>query len=1197
MTTTMLNRDVFAGDVTGNQLRNQGVAKVGRPTTTNEWENLAFELSSFVCDGAYADGLNRILSSFLSNAGRDQPAVWVSGFYGSGKSHFARVLEYPWRNEEFPDQQSARDKVNLPDPIRAQLIDLTTEGRRAGGLWAASGLLSAQASKAAGSEAIRLATLGIIFGAAGLPTQISRARFILWLHRHGRYDAVVRRLAERGTTLDDEVANLHVAEELPAVIAELVPAYGGPAGAMAAIHAEFPRNVTDISNDDFIEALDQTLTLMGQNGKRPLTLIVFDELQQFLNNDPERTLQVQEIVEAVTSRFRGEVLFLATGQAAMNENPNLQKLQGRFAVRVMLQDTDVEHVVREVILRKDQTKVPQLTNVLDRASGEINRQLNGTRIAPTNADREHLVSDYPLLPTRRRFWERLLRDIDTAGNAGQLRTQLRIVQETNRAVANRPLGTVIGADAIFGQVSADMLASSTLPADTNALFAELDRDPKEGELKGRVARLVFLIGKLGMVGPMASGLTPTETHLGDLLVEDLNDGGSSIRRRLGPVLAELVDAGNLQLIDGQYQIQTPEGREWEIVYNARAQALRVDEDRISEEREARIKAEVSRLLGKVRVRQGESRTERDTKLFPGAQPPAGYGASIPIWVRDEWTTPQTSVVSDAKKMGQDSEVVFVSIPIQSAGELREAIVKALAAQETIYARQGVQSTDNGAQAQSSMESRRKQNEATIARVITDAVSAAAVFQGGGARVQEGSLAASVETAVRASVSRLFPRFAPADHLGWEKVYERAVAGAPDALKQVGWEGEPENQPVLAEVLKVLGASGKTGNEVRKHFEDAPYGWPKRVAEAALVVLVAAGRVEAKLNGTTQPSKTLTSQKLGTVRFTAEEEPLTNAEAISLQGLVQTLDPSIKTVTREQLPVYVSQLLRQAVEDAARAGGEAPLPVPPSAAMVNDLAQRTGNNQLKETYAVRTELRESIKEWRAARAEIDRRQPRWKQLHDLLAHATTLSSLDGVRGQVEAIRDNRNLLANPDPTLPLIARVADALRAAIRTEVERTKAALDRETRSIQGTPESLALSDERWAQIFRDHGLQPVAEPKIGTDVELLRSLDHEPLSSWETRRQAYPTRVHNAFAAAADLLERERLEQERQAAIRKANELAVAEGNGAKPIVTVTKPKPMVTYKASPRMIDTEADLDAWLDSQRERIVSLLAEGKRVAV
>lgn len=1062
MTTTMLNKDVFAGDVTGNQLRNQGVAKVGRPTTTNEWDNLAFELSSFVCDGAYADGLDRILSSFLSNTGRDQPAAWVSGFYGSGKSHFARVLEYLWRDEQFPDGQRARDKVKLPDRIREQLTDLTTQGRRAGGLWAASGLLSAQANQDAGSQAIRLATLGIVFRSAGLPSQYSRARFILWLHQHDRYETVVSMLRERDYTLEEEVANLHVAEALPEILAELVPSYGDAAGARAALQAAFPPNLIDISNDDFNEALDQTLMLMGQNGKRPLTLIVFDELQQFLNNDPERTLQVQEIVEAVTSRFRGEVLFLATGQAAMNENPNLQKLQGRFAVRVMLQDTDVEHVVREVILRKDQTRIPQLTNVLDRASGEINRQLNGTRIAPTHADREHLVSDYPLLPTRRRFWERLLRDIDTAGNAGQLRTQLRIVQETNRAVANRPVGTVIGADAIFGRVSADMLASSLLPADTNALFAELNRDPQEGELKGRVARLVFLIGKLGTVGPMASGLTPTETHLGDLLVEDLNDGGSTIRRRLGPVLAELFDSGKLQLIDGHYQIQTPEGREWEIVYNARAQALRVDDDRIAEEREARIKAEISRLLGKVRVRQGDSKTERDTRLFVGAQPPAGYGASIPIWVRDEWTTPQNSVVSDAKKMGQDSEVVFVSIPSQSAGELREAIVKSLAAQEAIYARQGVQSTDNGAQAQSAMESRRKLNEATIARIVTDAVAAAAVFQGGGARVQEGSLAASVETAVGASVSRLFPRFGAADHLGWEKVYERAIAGAPDALKQVGWEGEPENQPVLAEVLKLLGPGGKTGNEVRKHFEDAPYGWPKRAAEAALVVLVATGRVEAKLNGTTQGSKTLTSQKMGTVRFAAEEEPLTNPEAISLQGLVQTLDPTTKTVTREQLPVYVSHLLKQAVQDAARAGGEAPLPVPPSAAMVNDLGQRTGNNQLKETRAVRAELRTVVQEWRAARTEIERRQPRWKQLQDLLAHATTLSALDGVRAQVEAIRDNRSLLVNPDPVLPLITQVADALRAALRTAHADTERARLREVATLETTPEWGKLPDERW---------------------------------------------------------------------------------------------------------------------------------------
>ena len=158
-------------------------------------------------------------------------------------------------------------------------------------------------------------------------------------------------------------------------------------------------------------------------------MLVFDELQQSIGEQPDRALAMQEIVEACSSRFGSRILFVGTGQAALEATPQLSKLQDRFTVRVSLEDKDVEQVVREVVLRKAPDKVAALQDVLDAASGEINRHLAGTKIGPSQADSEDLVPDYPLLPTRRRFWERTLRAIDRAGTAAQLRTQLRVVHE------------------------------------------------------------------------------------------------------------------------------------------------------------------------------------------------------------------------------------------------------------------------------------------------------------------------------------------------------------------------------------------------------------------------------------------------------------------------------------------------------------------------------------------------------------------------------------------------------------------------------------------------------------------------------------------------------------------------------------------------------------------------------------------------
>ena len=68
---TLTNRDVFAIDPTERDIPNQGVAKVQNPESVGDWEKLDWELRSFVCEGEYERGLERILDQFLSHLDSD----------------------------------------------------------------------------------------------------------------------------------------------------------------------------------------------------------------------------------------------------------------------------------------------------------------------------------------------------------------------------------------------------------------------------------------------------------------------------------------------------------------------------------------------------------------------------------------------------------------------------------------------------------------------------------------------------------------------------------------------------------------------------------------------------------------------------------------------------------------------------------------------------------------------------------------------------------------------------------------------------------------------------------------------------------------------------------------------------------------------------------------------------------------------
>lgn len=166
----MKNRDVYEKDPLTNTLLNQGVAKVNVPETDPDgearWlETLRFELTNFVCEGQYEEGLNRILSTYLANLDKtEQPGVWVSGFYGSGKSHLVKILQHLWVDFEFPDGAKARGLAKLPTIIKDALRELATNAKRRGGLHAAAGTLGAGAG-----DSVRLEVLSIIFRSVGLP--------------------------------------------------------------------------------------------------------------------------------------------------------------------------------------------------------------------------------------------------------------------------------------------------------------------------------------------------------------------------------------------------------------------------------------------------------------------------------------------------------------------------------------------------------------------------------------------------------------------------------------------------------------------------------------------------------------------------------------------------------------------------------------------------------------------------------------------------------------------------------------------------------------------------------------------------------------------------------------------------------------------------------------------------------------------
>ncbi len=909
-----LNREVLRTDpLSIPKIPNDGVTTVGAPTSDEEWDILRYELGNFVCKGEYERGLERILSSYLANLGEDrQPAVWVSGFYGSGKSHFVRVLEAIWCDYTFPTGESARNVVrNLSSAIDADLRELSTEGKRKGGLWAATGTLGAGAG-----GSFRLAFLGVVFSAARLPTtNYAAARFVLWLQKQGLYDRFCARLAEENRRLD-EFAEFLVSPVISKILLELVPDFAADVrGARALLKEQF-RAASDISDDEMLRVLEDVLLLQAGQGSKgiPCTLIVLDELQQFIGDDNQRLTSVQSIVEAVTQKFGSRVLFVATGQSALQASPVLAKFQDRFTVRVQLSDVDVETVVREVVLQKKPEKVGELDSLLDRVSGEISRHLQGTAIQPEGADRDDLVPDYPLLPTRRRFWERTLRVIDR-GTAGQLRSQLRVTFDAVRQVGERPTGNVVAADTLFEQKRTDMLNTGVLLREVDQVIQTQRDGTDDGELRARLLALIFLISRL----PEDLGVRATADTLADLSVTDLVSGSADLRKRVPDVLRPLLNR-ELMAPDGEYRLQTKESAEWLQAYEQRLATFRADDARTAVARTQELREALDRTLRGMTVVQGSSRTPRKIEILHGDVPPRTDTVTLPIWVSDGWSMTEKAVRDALSSAGTDSPLVALFVPKLDSDQLRQRLVEFHAATETLATRT-VPVTEEGREARRAIESIQSTARERLEHQIRDLLSEAHVLKGGAVEVAGETLRERVESAARDAAERLYPRFGEADYPRWATVLKRAGDGAGDALSALGYSGDAEKHHVCQRVLAFV-AGGRKGSDIHKHFEAPPFGWPREAVNGALLVLLVNGHVTARQNTVEVTAKQLTLTKIGVTDFRAETVTVSAQQRIDLRGLLQRVRIVAK---KDEEGEGVARFIEQLADAARRAGGDPPAP--------------------------------------------------------------------------------------------------------------------------------------------------------------------------------------------------------------------------------------------------------------------------------
>lgn len=1091
-------KELFTKDPTKWNVANGGVTS----NNSDDLATLRYELETFVCEGEYHQGLARILQGYLDALGKEQKAAWVSGFYGSGKSHMVKVLRYLWVDHKFADNSSARTLVGLPQDVRELLVELTTRSKQGAGLHAAGGTLKS------GVGDVRMRVLGIVLKSVGLPEKLSIARLMMDLRDEGKLDGVMQAITKAGKNPEDEFDRMYTSKVFQQAYLAAHPHLGSEKEVGAALRNQYPTRVEEVSVSDMLTFIRRALS---RDGKLPCTVLVLDEIQQFINNDAQVALDVQEVVEACQKELDGRVLVVGTGQSALTDTPSLQRIMGRFQIKVHLRDNDVEKVVRTVVLMKKTEKKDAIQQVITTHEGEVTRQLKATRVATRPEDKEIYVSDYPLLPVRQRFWERVLHSIDASGATSQMRTQLRVIHEACKELADKPLGAVVPADFLYDQLAQDLVISGEMQRRYQEIIED-QRTKPDGDLRSRICALVFLINKLPREAGADAGIRANAEHMSDLLTDDLDKSAAVIRQRVPGVLQQLVDDGVLMPVDdGEYRLQTTEGQAWEGEYRKALAGAKNNETAIASQRDQLLRKQLDDELKSTSVMHGDAREKRKVIVHKGMEPPPP-GDGINVWVRDGFSESETAITQDIQRRPVDDPTVHVFIPKGRVDDLKNVLASVIAAEHTINYK-GSPTTEEGKEARASMITRKNAEERKLGDIIAEILGGARVYLSGGQSVTGIGLEGSVKAACEQVLGRLYPQFNIADSGNWGTVWKRAKEGSTNALQAVAFNGDPHQHPVAAKILGYIG-SGKKGTDLVNQFTAPPYGWPKDAVDAILAVLMQSGHLSARINGQGVKLSELDQRKVGQADFRTEHPVLTAAQKLAVRKLYQ--DAGITSKAGDELN-DASLFVNKLKELAQQAGGDAPAPLPPAPPFLKELAMLSGNDLLFEIFAKAEDLGKHIAAWRALKEQIAKRLPEY-HLTDALLGFAKAASLPGVEEQeqaLKAVHQKRDLLADPDPVAAIRKTIAAALRGALTAAQAHHESVLKTALDGMMNDPVWAKLTPEKRHSFLQAAGVNQRTAPSMGTDAELAAALRSCDLATWRTHADALGTRCQQALEAA----------------------------------------------------------------------------------
>lgn len=529
-------------------------------------ETAKTEIDEYVFTDEIINGIAGVIGG-IKKAGTSHNGIWVSGYFGSGKSHFMKFVDYCFSSKfGSAAHQRMREAVELRDPMThsESTSDVMIADWNEIQIWLDKAEVetvifnvgSVHDSHAAeGLEFIEVFwnQFNKMRGYNGF--SIPLAQFVeAPLDKAGKFGAFKARLADEGFDWERDATDLATTEvDMVLDLAkELLPSLS-----IDVIRERLVKNDMVLSVAAFLDELRKYVETKPKNYR----LVFFaDEISQFIDGRKALLLQLQQIVTGFRNVCKDKVWLICTAQldlsemldtCAVNEaSDDFGKIKGRFEIRVALKGTNVDFITKKRILEKKPECEIDLRNAYEKNKPAIDAQYLLPAGYERYPDADAYVDAYPFVPYQFKLVAQVFNAFQIKGYIDRevkdnARSVLNVTFGVAKATKENDVGTFVSFDQFFGtmfegSLSAPGQRSLKNAADIAATY------PENATFARRVVNVLFMVCNLD--APVLQTFPATVDNVTTLLLRDLDTPKLTIKHEVEAVIRYLCDKNVLQAL-------------------------------------------------------------------------------------------------------------------------------------------------------------------------------------------------------------------------------------------------------------------------------------------------------------------------------------------------------------------------------------------------------------------------------------------------------------------------------------------------------------------------------------------------------------------------------------------------------------------------------------------------------------------------